>query len=95
MDSSRPSDHIDQEPPARPDGVTQPALGVVGYVRFFWRQLTSMRTALFLLLLLALAAVPGSLVPQTTSDPNGVLIDVIKPIPPTPEYEAMFSQPSA
>ena len=28
-----------------------------------------------------------------TSDPNGVLIDVIKPIPPTAEYEAMFTQP--
>jgi cytochrome c biogenesis protein len=41
-------------------------------LRFFWRQLTSMRTALLLLLLLALAAVPGSLVPQTTADPNGV-----------------------
>ena len=27
-----------------------------------------------------------------TADPNGVLIDVIKPIPPTPEYEAMFTQ---
>ena len=32
-----------------------------------------MRTALLLLLLLALAAIPGSLVPQTTSDPNGVI----------------------
>jgi cytochrome c biogenesis protein ResB len=32
-----------------------------------------MRTALFLLLLLALAAVPGSLVPQRSSDPNGVV----------------------
>ncbi|GAB3582550.1 cytochrome c biogenesis protein ResB [Leifsonia lichenia] len=31
-----------------------------------------MRTALFLLLLLAIAAVPGSLVPQRSSDPNGV-----------------------
>ncbi|MEO8908239.1 MAG: cytochrome c biogenesis protein ResB [Microbacteriaceae bacterium] len=31
-----------------------------------------MRTALFLLLLLAVAAIPGSLVPQTTADPNGV-----------------------
>lgn len=31
-----------------------------------------MRTALFLLLMLALAAVPGSLVPQRSSDPNGV-----------------------
>ncbi|MET3769405.1 cytochrome c biogenesis protein [Marisediminicola sp. UYEF4] len=32
-----------------------------------------MRTALFLLLLLAVAAVPGSLVPQRISNPNGVL----------------------
>lgn len=32
-----------------------------------------MRTALFLLLLLAVAAIPGSLVPQRTSDPNGVV----------------------
>jgi cytochrome c biogenesis protein len=44
----------------------------VGWLRWFWRQLSSMRTALFLLLLLALAAVPGSLVPQRSSDPNGV-----------------------
>lgn len=40
--------------------------------RWFWRQLTSMRTALFLLLLLALAAVPGSVYPQRSADPNGV-----------------------
>jgi cytochrome c biogenesis protein len=53
--------------------VTQPKLGLVGYLRFFWRQLTSMRTALALLLMLALAAIPGSLVPQRSSDPNGVL----------------------
>jgi cytochrome c biogenesis protein len=32
-----------------------------------------MRTALLLLLLVAFAAVPGSLVPQQTSDPNGVI----------------------
>ena len=44
----------------------------MGYIRFFWRQLTSMRTALFLLLLLAIAAVPGSVFPQRSSDPNGV-----------------------
>ncbi|MEG0028161.1 MAG: cytochrome c biogenesis protein ResB [Aurantimicrobium sp.] len=49
-----------------------PNLGVVGWLRWFWRQLTSMRTALLLLLLLAIAAVPGSLVPQRSSDPNGV-----------------------
>ncbi|PJJ65025.1 cytochrome c biogenesis protein ResB [Compostimonas suwonensis] len=70
---SRPSDHIDSPDPARSgDDVNQPKLGVVGWLRWFWRQLTSMRTALFLLLLLAIAAVPGSLVPQRSSDPNGV-----------------------
>ncbi len=42
--------------------------------RWFWRQLTSMRTALFLLLLLAIAAVPGSLYPQRSADPNGVRV---------------------
>ncbi|MFT4028269.1 MAG: cytochrome c biogenesis protein ResB [Protaetiibacter sp.] len=73
-DPLRPSDHIDAEPPEPPGpGIAQPKLGVTGYLRFFWRQLTSMRTALVLLLLLALAAVPGSLVPQRSSDPNGVL----------------------
>jgi cytochrome c biogenesis protein len=67
-DPRRPSDHFDSPAP-----VVQPTLGVVGYLRFFWRQLTSMRTALFLLLLVAFAAVPGSLVPQMSSDPNGVI----------------------
>lgn len=69
MDSSRPSDHFDS--PAAP--VVQPRLGPVGYLRWAWRLLTSMRTALVLLLLLAIAAIPGSLVPQTSSDPNGVV----------------------
>ncbi|HEU0181101.1 MAG TPA: cytochrome c biogenesis protein ResB, partial [Agromyces mariniharenae] len=69
---SRPGDHIDS-PEREPDAsVTQPKLGFVGWLRFGWRQLTSMRTALLLLLLLAIAAVPGSLVPQRSSDPNGV-----------------------
>ncbi|MET3451183.1 cytochrome c biogenesis protein ResB [Curtobacterium sp. 1544] len=78
-DPQRPSDHVDGSGPAEPsaagggDGVNQPKLGLVGYMRFFWRQLTSMRTALFLLMLLALAAIPGSLVPQRTADPNGVV----------------------
>ena len=36
--------------------------------RFVWRRLTSMRTALILLLLLALAAIPGSVVPQRDVD---------------------------
>ncbi|MFF2050691.1 cytochrome c biogenesis protein ResB [Leifsonia sp. NPDC058194] len=69
---SRPSDHIDSAPPHVDPDVVQPKLGPLGWLRWFWRQLTSMRTALFLLLLLAIAAVPGSLVPQRSSDPNGV-----------------------
>jgi cytochrome c biogenesis protein len=44
---------------------TAPALSPVELLRWAWRQLTSMRTALLLLLLLALAAVPGSVVPQS------------------------------
>ena len=53
--------------------MTQPKLGPLGWLRWAWRQLTSMRTALFLLLLLALAAVPGSIFPQRSADPNGVV----------------------
>jgi cytochrome c biogenesis protein len=43
-----------------------------------WRQLTSMRTALLLLFLLALAAVPGSLLPQRSVDPTLVTIYIEK-----------------
>ncbi len=50
----------------------QPRLGVLGTARFVWRQLTSMRTALFLLLLLAVAAVPGSVLPQRGVDASKV-----------------------
>lgn len=49
-----------------------PELGLVGLIRFAWRQLTSMRTALILLMMLGVAAVPGSLIPQRTSNPIGV-----------------------
>jgi len=38
--------------------------GAIARLRNAWRQLTSMRTALVLLFLLALAAVPGSVLPQ-------------------------------
>jgi cytochrome c biogenesis protein len=47
-------------------------LGGVGWLRWGWRQLTSMRTALVLLFLLALASVPGSLLPQQGIDPAAV-----------------------
>ncbi|MFC7489938.1 MULTISPECIES: cytochrome c biogenesis protein ResB [unclassified Knoellia] len=52
----------------RRDDITQPRLGALGLLRFAWRQLTSMRTALFLLLLLAVAALPGSIFPQRSID---------------------------
>ena len=42
----------------------------MGMLRWAWTQLTSMRTALFLLLLLAVAAVPGSLFPQRPANPS-------------------------
>ena len=53
-------------------GVASPKLSLGGWARWAWRQLTSMNTALVLLLLLAVAAIPGSLVPQRSADPNGV-----------------------
>ncbi len=49
-----------------------PELGLIGLLRFAWRQLTSMRTALILLMLLAVASIPGSLIPQRTSNPIAV-----------------------
>lgn len=42
------------------------------FARWIWRQLTSMRTALLLLLVLAIAAIPGSLLPQRGVDPRAV-----------------------
>src|SRR5689334_13782569 len=50
------------------DKITQPHLGPWGWLRWMWRQLTSMRTALFLLLLLAIGALPGSIWPQRSID---------------------------
>lgn len=41
--------------------------------RWGWNQLTSMRTALFLLFLLAVAAIPGSMIPQRSVSPINVL----------------------
>lgn len=51
-------------------GATNP---VTVWSRWAWRQLTSMRVALMLLLLLAVVAVPGSLFPQRPQDPGAVL----------------------
>ena len=45
-----------------------PTLGILGWARWFWRQLTSMRVALILLFMLSLGAIPGSLIPQNSVD---------------------------
>ncbi len=70
---SRPSDYDDGTGGGGSARVEAPELGFAGWLRWFWRQLTSMRVALILLLLLAVAAIPGSLVPQRSADPNGVI----------------------
>jgi cytochrome c biogenesis protein len=44
----------------------------MGWLKWAWRQLTSMRVALILLFLLALGSVPGSMLPQQGADPAGV-----------------------
>lgn len=60
---------------ATQDLSTQPAIwvgghrGVSGLLREIWRKFTSMRTALLLLTLLALAAIPGTVIPQRDLDP--------------------------
>jgi cytochrome c biogenesis protein len=69
---SRPSDYEDGSG-AGSTRVESPELGLRGWGRWFWLQLTSMRVALILLLLLAVATIPGSLVPQRSADPNGVV----------------------
>ncbi len=49
-----------------------PRLGAGGWGRWMWRQVTSMRVALILLLLLGLAAIPGSVFPQRAQNPAKV-----------------------
>ena len=63
------------QPPDPPEASgPPPGLGPAGWARWAWRQLTSMRTALILLFLLALAAVPGSVFPQRGVDLGEVLL---------------------
>jgi cytochrome c biogenesis protein len=56
-----------------PSGATsREGAGGVFWAKWAWRQLTSMRTALILLFALALASVPGSVLPQEGIDPQAV-----------------------
>lgn len=48
---------------------TLPPLSTGGWLRWMWNLLTSMRTALILLFLLAVASVPGSIFPQRGVNP--------------------------
>jgi cytochrome c biogenesis protein len=72
----RPHGHVDPvesverdaAPDARTTGRRPGELTAREMGRWTWRQLTSMRTALVLLLLLALAAIPGSIIPQSGVD---------------------------
>jgi cytochrome c biogenesis protein len=57
---------------ARPASSPGARRTVAGWLRWGWRQLTSMRTALVLLFLLAVASVPGSVIPQEGIDPAAV-----------------------
>lgn len=52
-----------------PASADPPPIGATGLARWAWRQLTSMRTALILLFCLAVAAIPGSVLPQRGIDP--------------------------
>jgi cytochrome c biogenesis protein len=72
VDPQSPPDRAFGREPEQDDAVTLPRLGLVGWLRWMWRQLTSMRTALLLLLLLAVAAVPGSVFPQRRIDTGRV-----------------------
>ncbi|MFC5184300.1 cytochrome c biogenesis protein ResB [Actinomadura harenae] len=55
-----------QEGP-RPKGI-----GPIGWLRWAWRQLTTMRTALILLFMVALGAIPSSFLPQRGQAPEKV-----------------------
>lgn len=59
--------------PALETQAPPPPLDAAGFWRWVWRQLTSMRTALILLFALAVASIPGSILPQRGNNP--LLVD--------------------
>ena len=70
-----PFDAAAQERDGRPPSPAAAApggLGLAGWLKWAWRQLTSMRIALVLLFLLAVGSVPGSILPQQGTDAAGV-----------------------
>ena len=79
------------------EAIRQPGLGPRGFARWAWRQLTSMRVALLLLFLLAVAAVPGSVFPQRGANPGDVLtyLDEHRTLGPWLDRLSMFDVYSA
>ncbi|MFD9544253.1 cytochrome c biogenesis protein ResB [Streptomyces sp. NPDC060022] len=75
--------------PREESASSAPAMGVIGWARWFWRQLTSMRVALILLFLLSLGAIPGSLIPQNSVDELKVQTFKEAHTTVTPVYEAL------
>ena len=71
-DEYKDADQTETRRRKRKEPQLAPELRPLEFLRYCWRQLTSMRTALFLLMLLAVAAVPGSTFPQENNDPTGV-----------------------
>jgi len=59
-------------PPPGPGPANPGTFGLTDWLKWGWRQLTSMRIALILLFLLALGSVPGSVLPQQGTNPAGV-----------------------
>ena len=69
MTDVRPAPQVEDQPAiAAPDA----SFGLTDWLRWAWRQLTSMRIALILLFLLALGSIPGSMLPQQGTNPAGV-----------------------
>lgn len=60
---------VDEATTGLPQDRPLPPIGSIGLLRWMWRQLTSMRTALILLFMLAVASVPGSVLPQRGNNP--------------------------
>ncbi|MCC9311592.1 cytochrome c biogenesis protein ResB [Kitasatospora sp. RB6PN24] len=67
--SEQPEDAVAERLSSAPvEGDAPVGIGALGWLRWTWRQLTSMRVALILLFMLSLAAIPGSLIPQTSEN---------------------------
>jgi cytochrome c biogenesis protein len=71
-EATRPFGQDDSGEEGGTGGTAEPPAAGADWLRWGWRQLTSMRTALVLLCLLALGSVPGSVLPQQGSDPASV-----------------------